>query len=264
MSNGTDHSTLVLASGAMQVVIDPLHGARAVSLRADGEEFLVSEPHGNDELSWGMYPMVPYAGRVRGAVLDFGGHRYALRPNAGAHSIHGTVFDAPWTVLVHTQTTAILECALGPQWPFSGTARQYVGVDEGAVSFALEVLADEPMPAQVGWHPWFVPRAHVSVEFERMLVRDAEGIPRGDWVVAEPRDVDDCFTDATTWPRVSVGNVCVELRSDCDWWVVYDQSPRGICVEPQSGPPNGINHDPMVIRAKDSFLRTFDIVRVER
>ena len=45
--------------------IDALRGARLSSLRLDGRERLVGYTRGAPATSWGAYPMVPYAGRVR-------------------------------------------------------------------------------------------------------------------------------------------------------------------------------------------------------
>lgn len=259
---------MILAHEDVRVVVDPFHGARTTSLCIAGTEFLVGTPATidgvDDPLSWGMYPMAPYAGRVRGARLAFQGRSHALRMNAAPHSIHGTVFDAPWSVVLVTDTVAILECGLGPDWPFAGLVRQYIGVNSGAVSYALEVEAHQPMPAHVGWHPWFVPDAQVSMSFDRMHVRDHEGIPGGECTHADPVNVDDCFSGVVPWPTVCVAGVCVELHSDCTHWVIYDQSSRGICIEPQSGAPNAVNDDPVVIDEGDTFVHSFDIVRVRR
>jgi aldose 1-epimerase len=39
-----------------------------------------------------------------------------------------------------------------------------------------------------------------------------------------------------TWPEVAL-----ELTCDCDHWVVFDELPGLLCVEPQSGPPDAFN-----------------------
>ncbi len=118
------------------------------------------------------------------------------------------------------------------------------------------------MPAAVGWHPWFprrlagtagrpaAPSAPAILGFDaaRMLVRDSEGIPSGALVEPTPRPWDDCFTGlrsapTLTWPGV----LALELTSSCDFWVVYDEPPDTICVEPQSAPPDFVHHDPLIV-----------------
>ena len=39
------------------------------------------------------------------------------------------------------------------------------------------------------------------------------------------------------WP----GQLRIDLSSSHPWFVVFDELPDFICIEPQSGPPNGIN-----------------------
>jgi aldose 1-epimerase len=38
-----------------------------------------------------------------------------------------------------------------------------------------------------------------------------------------------------------VNGVSVCLASTCRFWVVYTGNPNGVCVEPQSGPPDAFN-----------------------
>jgi aldose 1-epimerase len=35
--------------------------------------------------------------------------------------------------------------------------------------------------------------------------------------------------------------VNIGLTSDCSHWVVFDELDHGVCVEPQSGPPDMLN-----------------------
>jgi galactose mutarotase-like enzyme len=45
------------------------------------------------------------------------------------------------------------------------------------------------------------------------------------------------------WPD----GVEVTLRSTCPVWVVYDQDPRVVCVEPQTDAPDAFNREPEVL-----------------
>ncbi|MFM2175766.1 MAG: hypothetical protein RLZZ527_842, partial [Actinomycetota bacterium] len=33
----------------------------------------------------------------------------------------------------------------------------------------------------------------------------------------------------------------IKIESDAPYWVVYDQDPDGVCVEPQTAPPDAAN-----------------------
>ena len=84
--------------------------------------------------------------------------RSTRRRDSARHAIHGTVFDAEWTVDELGPDATTLRCpidtALG--WPFAGTARQTITVTDDGVTCRLSVETDgEPMPASIGWHPWF-------------------------------------------------------------------------------------------------------------
>jgi galactose mutarotase-like enzyme len=179
------------------------------------------------------------------------------------HAIHGTTYEASWTVEEVTSTSLVLSCPIGSPWPFKGNIRHEISIDHDTIGLTLELHAADTMPAQVGWHPWFVRPAHVEHSFRAMYVRGRDGIPTGEIVEPTRGPHDDCFVDALTTPRVTYDDgLSIELRSDCSHWVVYDEQPHGLCVEPQSGPPNGVNDSPEIVTAQSSLRRTFDLTCV--
>ncbi|MFM8955562.1 MAG: hypothetical protein ACKOH9_07230, partial [Actinomycetota bacterium] len=58
-------------------------------------------------------------------------------------------------------------------------------------------------------------------------------------------------------------SIHVTVESDCSHWVVYDQPEHAICVEPQSGPPDGFNLEPFFI-TPDSPISRFMRLTVSR
>jgi len=258
-----------LAAGAATARVDRARGGRLASLIVHGHELLVQPPAGRaaDPLSWGCYPMAPFAGRVRGGRFRWAGAAVELARNHGGHAIHGTVFDARW-VIEHAESDYLrLRCPLGPGWPLHGWAVQELALHPGHLQMRLEVHAtDLPFPATAGWHPWFRPRLEVggSVEVhvpaQRWYPTNDEGLPTGDLAPVPPRRPwDDCFT-AVTWPATITwpGALQLDLHATCDHVVLYDQHPSGVCVEPQTGPPDAANlgvarivrrHDPLVVEA---------------
>ena len=72
------------------------------SFQIHGRELLVTEPYAAevaatrrpDPMSWGCYPMVPWAGRVRRGRFVFADGTYQLPINMAPHAIHGTGFRA--------------------------------------------------------------------------------------------------------------------------------------------------------------------------
>lgn len=252
--------SITISNERVSATVSAAHGARLTSLRIDGVEVLVTR--GNDPLAWGCYPMVPYAGRVRDALLRFDGREHDLRPNGGRHSLHGTVFDVPWETVSVTATSATFTTTLGDDWPFSATVIHHIETDSDGVTMRLVLHCDEPQPVQVGWHPWFLKPRVFEHRCALMLPRDLDGIATSP---AEPIGAppwDDCFVSDGATPSLEVSGVSLRLSSDCSHWVVYDEPRHATCVEPQSGPPNGINDAPLVLGAGEMMTRWFRIERL--
>jgi aldose 1-epimerase len=231
------------------LVVDLDQGCRIASLRTGGHELLVTEAP--SPIEWGLYPMAPYAGRVRRGNFDFNGQTYPLPRTLGEHAIHGTVYLQEW----EQEDDSTFVTDLGPPWPFPGYVRQEVHLGDGFLRLRLEVHATEnAMPASCGWHPWFrrvINETSLRVDFRPgfMLPRDAEGIATRELVEVPEGPWDDCFGDVTsppslTWPRF----LSLTMTSDCDWWVVYDERDYAICVEPQTAPPDALNITPPIVR----------------
>jgi aldose 1-epimerase len=269
---------LELVNGGATCVVDVERGGRIASITVDGAELLVTRPVDGDPLSWGCYAMAPFAGRVRDSELHFAGRRYRLRSNSAPHSIHGTVFDRAWTTVqpptrdisgvtasIATSVTARLTVELGPEWPFHGRVDALFRLHRTGIDLELTLHADETMPAQLGWHPWFVKPTESRLAFSHLLPRDTAGIASTTPVTAgelASGGLDDCFTGVATVDGrlgLTVAGRRLTLSSDCDHWVVYDQPHHATCLEPQSGPPNGVNDDPVIVRAGESLHRILTI-----
>ncbi len=250
-------------AGDVELVVLPETGGKLASLRIDGLDVLAPvDP--DDPMLGGSFPMVPWAGRIRQGTFVFGGTRYHLPINLGAHAIHGTVFDRPWEVVDDTA----IRCDLGDRWPFAGdvTARWELTAD--SLHQELEVRADERMPVAVGWHPWFRRRLAVggSIELDwepgHMFERDDEGLPTGRIVDVPTGPWDDCFgalarPPVVRWP----GAIELELASSCGFVVVYDEPDDTVCVEPQSAPPDALNlvdpaHAAAIVEPGEPFVAT--------
>jgi aldose 1-epimerase len=81
--------------------------------------------------------------------------------------------------------------------------------------------------------------------------------------VVEPSDPpwDDCFmnTDPVALHYDRAVAAVVEVTSDCDHWVVYDEPSNATCVEPQSGPPDAFNLEPHVVSPTAPLARAMTI-----
>jgi aldose 1-epimerase len=256
-------------NGRVHIAVDDTCGARLASIRVEGVDLLVSD--GNDALAWGCYPMVPYAGRVRNAVVDIRGIGHPLPAIAPPHAIHGTVFASPWTILDHTDSRTVLLTELDLPWPVEGTVRHEVSLTDDSVTMRLEVTAHDDMPCQVGWHPWFVKPDAYTVPFTTLWPRGNDGITTTVGIDHDPDrpafgTYDDCFSQplqspTLTYERRGIGSsdLAITLDSDCSHWVVFDELEHAVCLEPQSGAPNQVNDAPVWLGFGESLTREFRI-----
>lgn len=251
-----DRSFLLSAPGA-NAVVDLDAGGRLASFVVDGWELLVTA--GQRAIGWGSFPMAPFAGRVRDGRFSFRGRDYQLPTEMPPHAIHGTVLGRRWERL--DERSIVTD--LGPTWPFAGQAIQRFDLQAGRFTSQLEVHAAEPMPASIGWHPWF--RRHpgasdgrpdpgpgsleqpgpleLDLDAGAMFRRDATGIATQERLSPPPPPPwDDCFTDLRRPPRLTwPGYLELTIESDCPAWVVYTVPPEALCVEPQTAPPDALN-----------------------
>ncbi|MFM2106206.1 MAG: hypothetical protein RL338_1238 [Chloroflexota bacterium] len=239
---------ITLAAPGVAVELDPASGGRIARLRLDGLELI--KPDGYGPIEWGAYPMVPWAGRLRDGILRFRGETHRLPLSLPPHAIHGTTWTLPWSVVEATPDEATMAIELEPPWPFGGRALHRVAVEARGLRSTIEIHAGErPMPAIVGWHPWFPRRlaaggpAELVLRAGGMLRRGPDGIPTGEVVPPSAGPWDDAFVDVTQpvlvrWP----GAVELAISApESAWWVCYTERDDAICVEPQTGPPNGLS-----------------------
>jgi aldose 1-epimerase len=237
-----------IAYGTLAVDIAPSAGGRVAQITCDDVEWLV----GHDEkhqamIAWGSYPMLPWVGRIRHGRFQFQERAYQLPLNLGAHAIHGVAFALPWWIDDHSPTHIDLSLPLpeDEHWPFGGHARQRIEVGEDRLRTTLSLTAGEKaMPAAIGWHPWFRKPDRLDFAPTRMYPRDAEGIAHLPLTEPSPAPWDDCFINDKPVVIHRAGQR-VRLTSNCDHWVVYDETNHATCIEPQSGPPDAFNLAPL-------------------
>lgn len=237
-------NVLHLASDELSVTIDEEHGSRIVSVQFRGLQFVVSERA--NLMNWGWYAMVPWAGRIKnGVVRDPSGNEFLLPTEWDPpHAEHGFGFYLPWQVVPDNTTRLQLPA------PYEGAhAEQIFEVEANTLRWSIEYFANGcDLPAWVGFHPWFARRlgsgesAALSFSPETMLVRGLDMIPTGEVSAPKPPPWDDAFSGVTSAPIIRwPGAAAVEVISSAPWWVVYTEDPAGICVEPQSAPPDAAN-----------------------
>ena len=255
-------STRTLRAGPAALNVDPLDGGRITSLAVDGVELLGGV--GTGVIEHGSFVMVPWAGRIRDGVLRVDGVEHHLPTDrTHPHAGHGLVMDRPWDVVAESGSSLSIRCDLDSRWPFPGHVVQEFRLSADRLEQRIEVHASDgaAFPATVGWHPWFRrvlgsgSTAELDFTAQGMLARDAAGIPSGEVVPVPPGPWDDCFTGVRwpmtiTWP----GALALRITSDVEFAVVYDELDEAFCVEPQSGPPDGPNTSPRMVRQGEPLV----------
>jgi len=255
-----------LSTGSARAFVDTRRGARLSSLSISNHETLVGplDESGRQRprFEWGSYPMAPFAGRIRFGRFDFRGRTVEVERRMEPHAIHGMVDDVEWRIIASTATDLHVRVEPDQRWPFECVVEQRFSLRPERLRIEGTVVALETMPAQIGWHPWFRRPTSIDHRFREWLPRDADGLP-GTKAVADPPSldslVDDCFVSSGDPIPVRVGPARLVLSSDCSHWVVYNGAAHGVCVEPQSGPPNAVETGAHVLEAGETLDRWFEI-----
>jgi aldose 1-epimerase len=130
------------------------------------------------------FVLVPFSNRIRDGRFSFEGRDVALSLNRPPepHAIHGQGWQAAWTPREVSPTSALLELRHAPDaWPWAYRATQRFALSPTGltVELALHNESDAPMPAGLGWHPYFLrtPRTMLTAPVERIWLTDAAMLP---------------------------------------------------------------------------------------
>jgi aldose 1-epimerase len=180
---------ITLRSGPLGVTLAPSVGGAIMRAWVDGPgpaiELLRPAPDaalaGLDPWAMGCFPLVPWSNRIRDGRFGFGRQAVALPPNRppDPHTIHGHGFQTPWTVVDTGPAQTVLEYFHRPgPWPWAYRARQRVAVTPARLELELTLAneGDTPMPAGLGWHPYFprTPETSLTARVRGLWLTDAD------------------------------------------------------------------------------------------
>jgi len=210
------------------------------------------------------FPLVPYSNRIRDGRFVFRGRAVALPLNRPPerHSIHGHGWQAAWRALETSADAALLEyrhAADAWPWTYRGTQRFTLTPAGLRVELTLANESNAPMPAGLGWHPYFprTPRTTITTAVRAMWSTDGEMMPTAlaaeppvaalaHGVTAEAVALDNCFTGwsgrvVIEWPELSA-RLTMTAELPLDFLVVYTPPGRSyFCVEPVSHMTDAFN-----------------------
>ena len=187
-------SPLALRGDDLEVVLLPEHGARLHRIRAFGVDLLRTPEdagaHATDPFFWGAYVMAPWCNRARPGPMEVAGRTVDLAPNfPDGTAIHGQVYDRPW----EPADSGLRVEGGADGWPWAYEVGLLPTIEGSMLRLTVSLTnrSDDPMPAGLGLHPWFVRPVEVGLP--------AEAVYRSN-------------TDSSTLPE-PVGGTAFDLRS---------------------------------------------------
>lgn len=255
-----------LADGELTLELLPDLGAAVASLRYQGRDALRPAPPGTgDPFETAAFALVPFANRIAGGRFQVGGRQVRIERNAPgqAHPLHGHAWRLPWRVQSAARARAVLSFEHPPDsWPWHYAVTQTLTLHAGSleVLLTLENLDSTPMPAGLGWHPYFhkgrgaLLQAHLEgvwlTDEEMLPVRLAHGARFAHWgrgdALAQPQLIDHCHTGWNGVARIMLPEQRLRLTLSASrelrWLHIYSPPEKDFfCIEPVSQMPNAVN-----------------------
>jgi len=277
-----------LRAGGLEAALSPTVGGSLLSLALDGVDLLRRAPDGaSDPLAMASFPLLPYANRIADGRFSFAGQSYQLPRNFGdhPHSIHGFGWQTAWTASETSETTTRLvhdhDGDAGWPWPYLAEQRVALTPSQLSMSLSITSVGDTPMPAGLGFHPYFLADAATTIQFDAdgmwlstpdMLPdRQAAADALGDWsrpaIVQGDTLVDNAYTGWNGSATIRRGDgVRLTLRvTGADFLHVYRPPASGdFCLEPVSHMPDAINRGGMAIVAPGDTVHLIMTIAIDK
>lgn len=266
-----------LSAGTWTLTLAPELGGAITSLRRSDRDVLRAAAEGATEpFLLSSFAMVPYANRIAYGRFEADGARYALGPNHDGqdHPLHGVSWLRSWDVEAADTASATLvhRHAADAAWPWSYRADQRFALAEDGLSIALTLTNedDRPMPASLGFHPYFPASDEVSLRFdaEEVWLRDEQCLPStlapantfGDWgsggFVAQAPFIDNSYVGWNSIVRITRPEGDLLLTGE-NTPVLHLYTPPGepfYCIEPATSMPDAFNRStPVTLRPGQSY-----------
>ncbi len=256
---------LRLHSADTSLAISPQHGGGIVSFEAFGEQILAPAP---DPIKASTDPsafvLLPYCNRIAHGSAQFAGRSIRLTPpfTGERHALHGEGWVAEWEIESSTSASAELSFCHKPcdgKWPWSFNATQHYELTGNRLAHRLRIqnISADPMPAGLGFHPYFPlgPDYHFEANVdgiwkagenllpvERIKVQRQEFWPGGK--LRRGEGLDNCFTGWDGKLTIKREEIHVTLIASKELGLLHIYAPEGadfFCAEPVSHMPDALN-----------------------
>lgn len=255
-----------LQSGALKLVLEPVLGGSVKSFTHNGQDiFRPTKAGASVAGDTAAFPMFPFSGRIANGQFLHGDRPVALTSNKlpEPHAIHGDAWQAEWVIdQISQDSAAMMHIHTGNQniWPWAYAAKQVFTLSDDTLTVELSMtnLSDAPMPAGLGWHPYFSREdATLMASVRSFWPVDETMLPVGPVPLSSENDLtanpkvkslrlDNPFTCAERratihWPARN-RTVMMQWTTPLDFLVVYTPTAKDFfCVEPVSHIPNSVN-----------------------
>jgi aldose 1-epimerase len=154
------------------------------------------------------FPLVPYANRIANGRLEHGAQIYPLPLNFGddPHSLRGLGWQAAWLIESAGTNAATLvhrhDGGAGWSRPYRAEQCFELTPHRFTVSLSIENLADTPMPAGLGLHPYSQRNADTRLRFaaDHVWLADAGLLP----TTPAPADTLGCWSRGSAIEGISL------------------------------------------------------------
>lgn len=212
-------------------------------------------------LDMSLFPLAPYANRIRRGRFHFAGRDVRLELNHGdhPHALHGHAWQRAWQVVETDAHRALLRFAYAPgDWPWAYLCEQRIELDEAGALFTLTLcnMSDAPMPASFGFHPYFPRRraTRLTAKVAGMWAIDDTILPThpaapiidlvGGAALGEAPFVDHCFTGWDGKATMRSGEAAIVMTASDVFGFLHVYVPPEedyFCAEPVSAMPDAVN-----------------------
>ena len=257
-----------LRAGPLTLELIPGIGGSVASFRLDGIDLMrplsVANLANGDVLGVAMFPMLPYANRIRGNTFTFGGRAYDFVANnpPEKYVVHGTGWHRPWRVERASPDSADLRLeAVRLDGVYSYEAAQVFTLDGAGLTVTMSIsnVGAETLPFGFGLHPWFERDDDVTVQFaaKRFYLEEPEGVsgdpisipPELDFAIGRAlpggwRNNDYGGWDGRAelgWPRRGVALRILAEHPFSHLMVYADPHRPFFCLEPQTNASGAFN-----------------------
>lgn len=259
----------IIESGPLRLAVLPEQGGSVASLEWHGRPLLRRQLV-DGVLNSGCFPLIPFSNRLCGSRFSWNDKAVQLLPNhpnaPGEPVLHGFGWRLPWRITAQRSDHIALaldvpgsSAAIG--WPWAFRAEQSFQLDVSGALFGLAItnLANTPMPAGLGFHPFFprTPATRMRALHRGEWKTDAACLPTTlterdgpvDWWHGRPvasRCIDTVYTGRDgpieiVWPQARIGMI-ITPSDDLPFTTIYVPANEPFfCAEPVSHITDGFN-----------------------